>query len=75
MRALAEMKLGISSGSLGKSSVYIPYKSTVELGAERKIAQVKAKLNVLSNLKNVKVSFEEKGFLKRRKAKVESQIP
>jgi hypothetical protein len=50
------MSLGITlSSSLGKSSDYIPYKSTVELGAEKKIAQVKAKLNVLSNLDRVSV--------------------
>jgi len=67
------MGLGISSspGSLGKSPDYIPYKSTVELGAEKKIAQVKAKLNVLSNLEKVNVKFEN-GFLKRRKARVEN---
>jgi undecaprenyl pyrophosphate synthase len=66
------MSLGISSGSLDKSSDYIPYKTTLELGAERKIAQVKAKLNVLSNLDKVNVKFEESGFLKRRKARVEN---
>jgi hypothetical protein len=63
------MSLGITS-SLGKSSDYIPYKSTVELGAEKKIAQVKAKLNVLSNLDRVNFKFEN-GFLK-RKARVEN---
>ncbi|NHV98761.1 MAG: hypothetical protein HA496_03845, partial [Thaumarchaeota archaeon] len=65
------MSLGISGGSLGKSSDYIPYKSTVELGAEKKIAQAKAKLNVLSNFDRVNVKFEN-GFLKRRKARVEN---
>jgi hypothetical protein len=67
------MSLGITSSlGLGKSSDYIPYKSTVELGAEKKIAQAKAKLNVLSNLDRVNVKFEESGFLKRRKARVEN---
>jgi hypothetical protein len=66
------MSLGISDSSSGldKSSDYIPYKTTVELGAERKIAQVKAKINVLSNLDKVNVKFEN-GFLK-RKARVEN---
>jgi hypothetical protein len=66
------MSLGISDSSsgLGKSSDYIPYKSTVELGAEKKIADVKAKLNVLSKLDKVNVKFEN-GFLK-RKARVEN---
>jgi|GEM_PF-1350467 len=66
------MSLGITSSlGLGKSSDYIPYKSTVELGAEKKIAQAKAKINVLSNLDRVNVKFEN-GFLKRRKARVEN---
>ena len=63
------MSLGTTS-SLGKSPDYVPYKSTVELGAEKKIADVKAKLNVLSNLDKVNVKFES-GFLK-RKARVEN---
>jgi hypothetical protein len=66
------LSIASSSVSLSKSSDIIHYKTTLELGAERKIAEVKAKLNVLSNLDKVKVSFEESGFLKRKKAKVEN---
>ena len=49
-------------------------KTTLELSAERKIAEAKTETIVLSALKDVKVSAEEKrlGFFKRRKSRVEN---
>ncbi|MBO3810287.1 MAG: hypothetical protein FGF50_11945 [Candidatus Brockarchaeota archaeon] len=51
-----------------------PVKTTLELGAEKKIAEAKAKTIVLAALEDVKVSSEEKrlGFLKIGKTRVEN---